>query len=268
MKFGLKIHHSDFSSLIDMAPEALEFALFYGDMDGSWVKSVEFDGPIVLHMPEKFADGSLVDLASPEAGKRSAAVDILKRTIDLARAMLAESVVCHPGGIRATPEFVDPGPLLDSMRELIAYNRGTTQLLLENMPDIYWYKGVPHSSCLFKRKDEIVAILDELNIGLCMDLCHAKLYCNAMGEDYPLYVKSLKPYIRHVHVSDARGSSMEGVQIGEGEIDFASLAEALADVEAAAVPEILDGHKDCGAGFRVAVERLRNIGFFNGDGRR
>lgn len=268
MKFGLKVHHSDIASLIDMRPEALEFALFYGDLDGSWVKSIEFDGPIVLHMPEKFADGSLVDLASPDAGKRSAAVDILKRTIDLARAMGAESVVCHPGGIRAAPEFVDQGPLLNSMRELIAYNRGMTRLLLENMPDIYWYKGVLHSSCLFKRKDEIAAILDELNIGLCIDLCHAKLYCNAMGEDYLLYLKTLKPYIRHIHVSDARGSSMEGVQIGEGEIDFASLAALLADVGAAAVPEIQDGHKDGGGGFRTAARRLRKIGFFNGDGRR
>ncbi len=268
MKFGLKVHHSDIASLMDMRPQALEFALFYGDLGGSWAKGIEFDGPIVLHMPERSADGSLVDLASPEEGKRSAAVAILKRTIDLAASMKAESVVCHPGGIRARPEFVDRAQLLDSMRELVAYGRGTTRLLLENMPDIYWYGGVLHSSCLFKHKDEIAAILDELNIGLCMDLCHAKLYCNAMSEDYLSYVEALKPYIRHIHVSDARGSRAEGVQIGEGEIDLVALQKVLCDVDAIAVPEILDGHKDGGAGFRVAVERLRKIGFFDGDDRR
>ncbi|BAI62144.1 conserved hypothetical protein [Methanocella paludicola SANAE] len=268
MKFGLKVHHSDIASLMDMRPEALEFALFCGDMDGSWAKGIEFDGPVVLHMPEKFADGSLVDLASPEEGKRRDAVAILKRTIDLGAAMGAESIICHPGGIRAKPEFVDQCPLLDSMHELIAYVRGTTRLLLENMPDIYWYKGVLHSSCLFKHKDEISTILDELSLGLCMDLCHAKLYCNSMGEDYLSYVTALKPYIRHIHVSDARGSTEEGVQIGDGEVDFAALRKLLGDVGAAAVPEILDGHKDGGAGFRIAARRLEKIGFFNGDDRR
>jgi deoxyribonuclease IV len=268
MKFGLKVHHSDLSTLIDMGPEALEFVLFPGDLDGVWSRDIAFSGPIVLHMPEKFADGSLVDLASPGDGKRRDAVAILKRTIGLAASMGAISVVCHPGGIHAGPVDVDPAPLLASMMELRAYAPDDMSLLLENMPDIYWYEGVLYTSCLFKHEGEIIDILKTLDIGLCMDLCHAKLYCTAMDKDFLNYVKTLKPYIRHVHVSDARGSTMEGVQIGEGEIDFEGLMPVLKGLDAIAVPEILDGHKDGGAGFRIARERLAKIGFFDGeDGR-
>lgn len=268
MKLGLKVHHSDISGIIDMRPEALEFALFPGDIDGSWVRDIMFSGPIVLHMPEKFADGSLIDLASPESGKRIDAVAILKKTIDLASALGAESIICHPGGVRAKPEFVDPGPLLDSMQELLAYAPGSVRLLLEDMPDIYWYKGVLHSSCLFKHKYEIAGILDELEMGLCLDLSHAKLYCNSYGEDFLAYVDSLKPYTGHIHVSDAIGTTREGVQIGEGEIDFRALIRTLDGMDVVAVPEILDGHINKGAGFRVAVERLRENGFFNGENKR
>jgi N-acetylneuraminate synthase len=48
------------------------------------------------------------------------------------------------------------------------------------------------------------------------------------------------------------------VQVGEGEIDWAALAEQLARLcpDAGFIPEIWMGHKDGGEGFWVANERL------------
>jgi N-acetylneuraminate synthase len=48
------------------------------------------------------------------------------------------------------------------------------------------------------------------------------------------------------------------VQIGEGEIDFAAMAEQLSRLAPAAsfIPEIWQGHKNYGEGFWVACERL------------
>lgn len=268
MKFGLKVHHTDLPDMLYMRPEALEFALFFGDMGGSWVDKIRFDGPIALHMPEKFGDGSLVDLASTDDGKRMDAIHILKKTIDLAKKINARSIVCHPGGIREKPEHVDASPLLDSMRELKAYTPAHIELLLENMPDTYWYKGELYSPCLFKQKDEITGILKTLDIGLCMDLCHAKLYCNSSGEDFLSYVKTLKPFIRHIHIADARGISGEGLQIGDGEIDFEALLPLLKGLNVAAVPEIVDGYKDGGEGFKLAADRLAKLGYLDRPGRR
>ena len=66
------------------------------------------------------------------------------------------------------------------------------------------------------------------------------------------------PYTAHLHIADASGVDGEGLQIGEGEIDFAVLAN---DLEKTAcnvsfIPEIWQGHKNNGEGFWVALERL------------
>ncbi len=263
MKFGLKVHHTDLAYLIDMEPDALEFALFPGDVEGSWVDDVKFDGPIVVHMPEKFKDGTLIDPASSDDKKRSASVNMLKRTIDLSEKLNASIVILHPGGVRKSPESVDNSPLLDSMGELLSYAPKSIELILENMPDIYWYNGELISSCLFKDEAEISGVLKQLNMGMCMDVCHAKLHCNASKVDFYSYIKQLKPFIRHVHVSDAGGISYEGMQIGDGEIDFRGILPLLEGLDVIAVPEILNGHEDRGEGFRVAVSRLKALGYFD-----
>ncbi len=144
-----------------------------------------------------------MDFASPDPAKRKPS--ILEKAIGIAKELNAKNVICHPGGIRQKPTRVDAGPLLGSMRELKAYAPSPMELLLENMPDIYWYNGALHSACLFKREGEIKGILNELGMGLCMDLSHAKLYCNASGQDLTSYVRTLKPYVRHIHIADSRG---------------------------------------------------------------
>ena len=57
---------------------------------------------------------------------------------------------------------------------------------------------------------------------------------------------------------DAAGLDGEGLQIGEGEIDFAELASQLDQIasKASFIPEIWQGHKNLGEGFWTALERL------------
>ncbi len=268
MKFGLKVHHTDLNDQLYMKPEALEFVLFPDDLGGAWAKEVKFDGPIAVHMPIKFRDGSLVDLASPSGGKRMKAIGTLKKTIDIAKKLNASIVVCHAGGVLKKRSEVEVEPLLDSMEELKKYTPAGMELVLENTPDVYWNDGVLYSPCLFKRADEITGILEKLGIGLCLDLSHAKLYCNASGEDFMSYVNALKPFVRHVHISDARGVSGEGLQIGEGEIDFRELLPVISGLDVIAVPEIMNGHRDRGEAFRLAADRLLKLGYFGGTGGR
>lgn len=262
MKFGLKVHHTDLEYMLDMRPDALEFVIFEDDLGGEWSDSVGFSGPKVVHMPEKYADSSLIDLGASDGRSRQNAVDILKRTIDLAGKLNAFRVVCHPGGVRKRHEGMDVSFLFDSMRELQAY-AGNVELVMENMPDIYWYRGELWTSNLFKDAGEIKRVLDTLGMGMCMDLCHAKLYCNAKHIDFLTYVEALKPYIRHIHISDALGFSNEGLQIGEGEIDFKGLLHVLDGIDVIAVPEIVNGHKASGLEFKIARGRLAHLGFFD-----
>ncbi len=50
MKCGLKVHHTDIRGMLYMRPDALEFALFHGDLGGEWARDISFEGPILLHM--------------------------------------------------------------------------------------------------------------------------------------------------------------------------------------------------------------------------
>ena len=61
-------------------------------------------------------------------------------------------------------------------------------------------------------------------------------------------------------MGDASGLNGEGLQIGDGIIDFSRLGDILisgAD-KSTFIPEIWQGHKNDGEGFFIALERLEN----------
>jgi len=66
------------------------------------------------------------------------------------------------------------------------------------------------------------------------------------------------PLTAHLHIVDAEGVDGEGLQIGEGNIDFAMVAEVLDRLapHASFIPEIWQGHKNDGAGFWEALTKL------------
>jgi deoxyribonuclease IV len=151
------------------------------------------------------------------------------------------------------------------MKQLKAYAGDRVDVLMENMPDVYWNNHELWATCLFKDWKEIRDVLHETGMGMCMDICHARLYCNSRHIDLNLYVTVLKPYIRHLHISDALGVSSEGLQIGDGETDFRSLLKILEGLDVIIVPEIVEGHKNNGAGFKMAKKRLSRLGYIKKD---
>ena len=263
MKFGLKVHHTDIDHLLYLRPEALEFALFPGDMGGGWADQIDFKGPIIVHAPEKFADGTILDAGSETEAQRVLAAEVLRSTIDLAASFKAGQVIVHPGGVFRKKRAVSPESLIRTIEELNAYAGDRVELLLENMPGYYRTRGELWHPCLLTRADEIIDVLSRAGTGLCLDVCHAKLYCNVSGENFEQYIKKLVPYARHFHVSDAHGEAGEGLQIGEGEIDWGWLASTTRDLDLVAVPEIDDGFRDAGKGFRIARDRLASMGFYD-----
>lgn len=68
----------------------------------------------------------------------------------------------------------------------------------------------------------------------------------------------LAPHTEHLHLVDATGVDGEGVQVGEGEIDWPLLAVQLDELAPTAgfIPEIWQGHVNNGEGFWTALERL------------
>jgi CBS domain-containing protein len=65
--------------------------------------------------------------------------------------------------------------------------------------------------------------------------------------------------VRHVHLSDGAGTSGEGLQIGDGAVNFVALLPGLLASQPTVIPEIWMGHHENGLAFRAALERLTDI---------
>ena len=94
---------------------------------------------------------------------------------------------------------------------------------------------------------------------MCFDVSHSKLACNHRKISFADFTDIIAPHTAHLHIVDAAGVDGEGLQISEGEIDFAMLARQVDKhcPEASFIPEIWQGHKNDGEGFWIALSRLR-----------
>ena len=71
------------------------------------------------------------------------------------------------------------------------------------------------------------------------------------------YARQVKPFVSHLHISDATGIGGEGVQIHEGEVDFNSVFMELADCNCSWVTEIWAGHTNNGQGVYDSMLELK-----------
>jgi N-acetylneuraminate synthase len=87
------------------------------------------------------------------------------------------------------------------------------------------------------------------------------LTSNHFNEDFYNFSKKIAPYTAYLHIGDSKGLNGEGLQIGEGEIDFVKLGKILDDScpNASFIPEIWQGHKNDGEGFWIALQKLKGI---------
>ena len=96
---------------------------------------------------------------------------------------------------------------------------------------------------------------------MCFDISHSMLTCNYFNKDFYKFAEKVAPYTAHIHMGDSSGVNGEGLQIGDGEIDFKKLAKILNKKcpNASFIPEIWQGHKNNGEGFWIALKKLENL---------
>ncbi|MBI2069772.1 MAG: N-acetylneuraminate synthase family protein [Elusimicrobia bacterium] len=262
-RWGLKTRFAEADFAAGFHSPILEFHMSDRDLDFPWDKTKRFNQELYLHAPE-YMGRRMVDLAHPDNERRMAAVSVLQRTIDKARELAPSfkgtpSIVIHVGGMDL--ELNDnAGKLLDlaadSVRRLDA--KGVT-LLPENLPPRPWYFSGQWYQNAFVRAEEMARFCKDLNLGMTFDLSHAQLYCNCYGKELEDYAQIVAPYTRHLHIADGAGIQGEGLQIGEGQIDFKRILSILGRGRWSWVPEIWRGHHYGYRGFIVALERLSKI---------
>jgi N-acetylneuraminate synthase len=226
---------------------------------------------LVVHAPE-YAHDTLIDLCAADDTQRELSVQRIQQTIDLVRALAPQftlsgadfprgpKIVMHVGGMSPKPGGYDvdaaTARLLRALRQL---DTGGVDLLLENLPPYPWYFGGRWFGHIICNVENTVLLCEESGLGLCFDTSHAALECARSGASLLEFGTRVAPFVRHLHVSDGAGTSGEGLQIGEGDVNFVELLPLLQAGRPTLIPEIWMGHHENGEGFRVALERLTDI---------
>lgn len=286
MRLGVKAALSDAKQMATLDVELLEVHLGRDDLPRradalvSTFSEVRMDSglDLVVHAPEFMGPASaaqLVDLASQDERTRSLSVDLLSWTIDLAGQIDSGLIVAHPGGV-SPPELAARGraeggarlgaslaPLMDRAHDV------GVRLALENMP--WFYKVKPQGpseegdapasweSILLVEPDRSKELVDWAD-GLVLDVSHAFLHTPKGGMDaIEGFIDLFGDRVLHLHLSDALPPDLEGLQIGQGSVDFAAVLRPFASRDVTAVPEVIGGHRMGGLGFQRALEELRRV---------
>ena len=275
--WGIVARFHDFESLESVfLPLGMRFVEFHVsdrdlDLGAPAYESGRRAFGFVVHAPE-YCHDVLIDLCSADEAQRTLSIERIQRTIDLARdlAPLFEwdrslfpngpKIVMHVGGMWPKPDSYDldaaTNRLLASLEQL---NTAGVDLLLENLPPFPWYFGGRWFGYALCDVEHTVRLCRESGLGLCFDASHAALDCAKSGASLQDFATAVAPFVRHLHLSDGAGTSGEGLQIGDGAVNFVTLLPVLLASQPTVVPEIWMGHHENGVAFRTALERLADI---------
>ena len=269
--WGVPVRYHDFAEYADrIQPDVWEFHLSYSDMDLQLPDYLRGTYPagFVVHAPELFAGSHLMDLTTPDDAYREKSIRETQRVIDITRALKSyfpstsrPLIVANIGGF--TMDVPLPPEVIESYyerfaRSLEVLDMEGVELIPQTMAPFPWHFGGQRYQNLFVRIEEIEHWCSRLGLRMCFDISHSRLACNHFGLDFYDFARRIAPWSAHLHLGDASGVNGEGLQVGEGDIDFARLGQILGAgcPQASFIPEIWQGHKNGGEGFWIAMERL------------
>ena len=269
--WGVPVRYHDFADYKSkIQPDFVEFHLSYSDLDLNLDDffSGEYNCGFIVHAPELFSGSRLMDLASPDTEYREFSIIETQRVINITRALKRyfpatkrPMIVANVGGF--TMDKLLPGSELPNYYErfsksLSCLNMDGVELIPQTMAPFPWHFGGQRYQNIFVHAEEIVYWCNKLNLRMCFDISHSRLMCNHFDLDFYEFSEMIAPITGHLHLGDALGVNGEGLQIGEGDVDFTRLALILNKFcpKASFIPEIWQGHKNGGEGFWIALEKL------------
>ncbi len=270
--WGVAVRYHDYRAILAKSnPDFIEFHLSYKDMELDHTQF--FDRPypalgFTVHSPDLFPGDHLLNLADADDAHRARSVAELQRVVDLTRdlkrwfpSVERPLIIASLGGY--TRDRILDGPermaayarLEASLRQIDATG---VEIIAQTLPPFPWYFGGQLYLSLFMQAEDTRDFCRRTGLRLCFDISHSKLACTHFKWSFKEFTDIVAPYTAHLHIADARGVDGEGLQVGEGDLDFVLLAEQLERhcPRASFIPEIWQGHKNDGEGFWQALERL------------
>ena len=243
-----------------------EFHISYKDLDRKlpdedWTRLK--DKKILVHAPELFAESRLLDLCDNKNIKIH--INNINKVCEFCRTLQKKIgtkqniiIIANIGGF-STHEFKSESEkiiLYQSIKnnlELID-ERGC-EITIQNMAPFPWHFGGQRYQNIFAYPDEILQFAKKTGRRITLDTAHLSMHCVYRNEDFLNSIKKLNPIIAHWHMSDAKGTNGEGVQMGEGDVNFKAVMSNI-QKEQTFIVETWQGHKNGGNGFLIDLKYL------------
>lgn len=269
--WGLPVRYHDYAALMAQSnPDFLEFHFSYKDLDVDMDSFFTERLPIgfTTHLPDLFAGDFLVDLASDDVEVWERSIREVQRTIDVTRdlrrwfTMDEDPIMVVTMGGFTKDKHIAPGERPHKyarVTEALARLDSTgVRIAAQTLPPYPWLMGGQQFHNLFVDPRDTAEWAAATGTALCFDASHTKLATNWLGLPFSQAVELLAPHSIHLHLVDATGVDGEGVQVGEGDIDWEEFAEGLDRLAPRSpfIPEIWQGHVNHGEGFWTALDRL------------
>lgn len=271
--FGIPVRYHDYGKLIETANlDFIEFHLSYKDLDldiANYFSEAQ-DIDFCVHSPELFANDHIMDLASYDPEYRRKSIELLNEVCSETRKLKEffpkspkPLIVINAGG------FTEDGFCSQESKpnkyELVAdalsrVDETGVEIIIQTMPPFPWHFGGQRYHNLFVDSSEIKKFCEVYSRRICFDTSHSVMACNYMNWDFEEFCDVVLPVTAHMHVVDAKGVDGEGVQIGNGDLDFNRFALSLKKhPEIQFLPEVWQGHKNGGEGFWQALDFLEKV---------
>ncbi len=269
--WGVPVRYHDMHKIRSMSNmDLLEVHLSYKDMELDFRSFINepMNLELVVHAPELFSEDHTMDLCSEDAAYRERSIKEMQRVIELTKELAPffvrtriPCIVTNVGG------FSHSGHLPESMRasrfeiledSLTRLDMAGVEVLPQTMPPFPWHFGGQQFHNIFVDAHSIVQFCKRNAMRICLDVSHSKLACNFLKVSFRDFLVDVSPYVAHMHIADASGTDGEGLQIGDGDIDWRMFFEIVDKHarNASFIPEIWQGHKNDNEGAWLALDRL------------
>lgn len=269
--WGLPVRYHDHAALMAQSnPDFLEFHFSYRDLDADMDAFFTEKLPVAFttHLPDLFAGDFLVDLASADDDIWQRSIREVQRTIDTTRRLrrwfTADQdpvMVVTAGGFTKDGHLPASarGPMYARIADALGkLDTSGVRLACQTLPPYPWLMGGQQFHNLFLDPHDTARFARETGTALVFDASHTKLATNFLHMPFSEAAELLLPHSIHLHLVDARGVDDEGVQVGDGDIDWPEFAGNLDRLAPGVsfIPEIWQGHVNNGEGFWTALDRL------------
>ena len=228
---------------------------------------------LIVHAVEQYEDGFILDLASKDNFIREKSfkeLDRLFKHIDKLRTYFKKNnkipVVINPGGF-TTDNFLNDKEYNSCLKRMAISLEELNKLypdyeiLPQTMPPFPWHQGGRSYHNVLTNQNKISDFIENVSNNICFDVSHSALSCGYFKEDILQHINIMNNRITHIHLSDAQGQNAEGLEIGNGVLNFKEIHEQIKFTKNKIylIPEIWQGHLNEGEAFARSIIRFYDL---------